>query len=223
MPENLNFGIRQAKYEYVAILHDGDRFRRDLIEQWYNAISYQDNVGIVFNTLADSDGFDRIVRLVQPFSEGLLTKEQLLNQVYFKRWDLSSPIYGEAMVRKSIVEAYGYLKPEYSFYADVDLWMEILHTKDAYYCADPLIKTPLKAYQPQEFSDDIVRFNMLLLDMHIKHRVKEFRNQPARLAFEILRYYSHVFLKMFYILLLVTKNFSFDYFIESRKTLRRRP
>jgi len=223
MPGNLNFGIQQAKYEYVAILHDGDRFRRDLIEQWFNAISRHDTVGVVFNTLADSDHQDRIVRINGAFSEGLITREHLLHHEYFKCWMFSSPIYGEAMLRKSVVQAYGYLNPEYSFYADVDLWMEILQTYDAYYCADPLIKTPLKTVQPQEFKDDIVMFSMLLLNIHKKHRIKAFKNRPTKLVVEMVRYYWLVLLRTVYIQLLVTKNFSFDYFIRSPRKMSSRP
>src|SRR6187200_2503257 len=81
MPSNLNFGIQQARYEFVAILHDGDRFRRDLIEQWYHAISSHDNVGVVFNTLADSDSDDRMVQINQQYEEGVITKENLLYNV----------------------------------------------------------------------------------------------------------------------------------------------
>jgi glycosyltransferase involved in cell wall biosynthesis len=219
MPENLNFGIRQARYEYVAILHDGDRFRRDLIEQWYQAIYAHENVGVVFNTLADADGDDRIVKINQQFEEGVITKEDLLHKEYFRRPHFDSAIYGEAMVRKSVIERCGYLKQEFSFYADVDLWMDILRTHDAYYCADPLIKTPLKTFQPQEFEDDIVRYNIYLLNMHKRQRIRTFKDNPSKLASEMTYFYATVIFRMTYILLLVTKNFSFHYFINSRKKL----
>lgn len=223
MPGNVNFGIQQAKHEYVAILHDGDRFRRDLIEQWYNAISSSKNVGVVFNTLGDSDSLDRIVRLDQAFPEGPLSKEQLLKHKYFRCWHFGSPIYGEAMVRKSLVEEYGYLKQEYSFYADVDLWMELLHKYDAYYCADPLIKTPSKNFQPQEFDNDLIKFYMLLLDMHKKHRIKAFRSSPVKLIFEMVLYYVQMFILVTYGFMVVCKNFRFEYFLACPKKLRNRP
>jgi glycosyltransferase involved in cell wall biosynthesis len=218
MPANLNFGIEQAKYEYVAILHDGDRYRKDLIEQWYNAISTYENVGVVFNSLGDSDSDDKIVNVFQEFPEGVVDGRHLLKSEYFRRSNFSSPIYGEAMVRKSLVQKYGYLKSEYSFYADVDLWMHILHTHDAYYCADTLIKAPVKSFQPQEFEDDIVRFNMMLFDMSRKHRLTAFKNSPVKLAAEISVYHLFKFWHFTYVLLLVTKNFSFRYFMDCRKS-----
>jgi len=220
MPGNLNFGIQQANFEYIAILHDGDRFRKDLIEQWYNALSTHDNAGLVFNSLGDSDSEDRIVNVFDEFEEGIVKKERLLNAEYFRRKDFSSPIYGEAMVRKSLVERYGYLKPEYSFYADVDLWMEILHTHDAYYCADTLIKAPLKSFQPQEFHNDIVEFSVLLFGMVKKHRLRAFRGKPLKLTAEMAYHHFATFWHVIYILLIVTKNFRFDYFVRCRKSFR---
>lgn len=220
MPSNLNFGIQQARYEYVAILHDGDRFRNDLIEQWYRAISTNDNVGVVFNTLADSESGDRIVQINQQFKEGIISGEYLLYKVYFRRPQFDSVIYGEAMVRKSVIDKCGYLKEEFGFYADVDLWMEVLRSHDAYYCADPLIKTPLKSFQPQEFEDDIVKHNIYLLNMHRKQRIKAFKDYPLKLVVEMAYYYATVIFRMTYVLLLVTKNFSFRYFISSGRTLR---
>lgn len=220
MPGNLNFGIEQARFEYVAILHDGDRFRKDLIEQWYKALSTHDNVGVVFNSLGDSNSDDRIVRVLQEFPEGVIERKFLLHGEYFRRVDFSSPIYGEAMVRKSLVQEYGYFKPEFSFYADVDLWMEILHNHDAYYCADTLIKIPLKSFQPQEFEDDIVEFSMSLFRMSKKHRIRAFKGKPLKFVFEMSYYHLIEFRHTLYVLLLVTKNFSFSYFIRCRNSFR---
>ncbi|MEJ1240073.1 glycosyltransferase family 2 protein [Chryseolinea sp. T2] len=220
MPENLNFGIQQAQFEYVAILHDGDRFRKDLIEQWYNAMVNNENVAMVFNALGDSDSEDQIFNVRQEFPEGIVKREQLLAE-YFRRSAFDSPVYGEAMVRKSLVEKYGYLKPEYSFYADVDFWMDQLHSYDAYYCADTLIKTPVKSFQPWEFEDDIVRFNVMLFDMGWTHRKKEFAGQPVKLLRELTLYQLFKVKHFVYILLLVTKNFPREYFMNCRKSFGR--
>jgi glycosyltransferase involved in cell wall biosynthesis len=220
MPANLNFGISQAQFECIAILHDGDRFRKDLIEQWYNAMRSHPNVGVVFNSLGDSDQEDRIVRVVQGFDEGVVSKDHLLKAVFFRNSNFGSPIYGEAMVRKSLIQRYGYLKQEYSFYADVDLWMEILHTHDAYFCADVLIKTPLKDFQPQQFFNNIVRFYIMLFRMSKHHRMKAFRNRPIRLISELAYYYGITIWYMTYVLLIVTKNFPFRYFLSCRKELK---
>jgi hypothetical protein len=98
--------------------------------------------------------------------------------------------------------------------------MEILQTHDAYYCADPLIKTPLKSFQPQEFEDDIVKHNVYLLNMHKKQRLKSFRGGQSNLIVQMGYYYAAAIFHMTYILLLVTKNFSFQYFISARRKFK---
>ncbi len=72
MPGNCNFGISQAKHDLVAILHDGDRFHEDLIQQWYNAMTRNESVGFVFNSIADVDADDKITRVFCEFPEGVV-------------------------------------------------------------------------------------------------------------------------------------------------------
>lgn len=221
MPANLNFGIQQARFEYVAILHDGDRFRMDLIEQWYRALSSHDDVGFVFNSTGDSDPDENIVKVYSEFPEGVVKRSTLLKKVYFRRPHFDSPVYGEAMVRKSLVQRYGYLKEDYGFYADVDLWMHCLQHYDAYYCADTLIKTPLKSFQPQLFEDDTVRYNVYLFNMHHKQRRLAFEGKPLRKFMEMCLFYAHTIFQMTFCLLIVVKNYSFDYFMRSRHVLKK--
>lgn len=223
MPGNLNFGIQQARSEYIAILHDGDRFRRDLIEQWHNAISANDNVGFVFCSKGDTDPNDRFTQIFAEFDEGVIRGKSLLRNVFFKRTGFDSPVYGETMVRKSLVEQYGYFKEEFSFYADVDLWMGLLHEHDAYYCADTLLKCPLKSFEPQQFFDDIVRFTIYLFTMHSRHRRIEFRENKLRLFRELTMFYAQTVIKFIYVLLIVMKNHPFDYYIKCRKQLSKFP
>ena len=91
MPGNCNFGISQARHEFVAILHDGDRFREDLIQQWYNAITTNESVGFVFNSIADTDNNDRIVNVFCEFPEGVVSREVLLKSVFFDGRILTRP------------------------------------------------------------------------------------------------------------------------------------
>jgi len=221
MPANCNFGIRQAKYDYVAILHDGDRFRPDLIEQWYTAISTNDNVGFVFNSIAETDGDENVVNCFREFPEGIVDKDLLLKSIFFRRPHFDSPVWGETMFRKDLVVKYGYMKKEYGFYADVDLWMELLHDHDAYYCADTLMSGPVKALQPQLFENDIIKFNVYILSMHLKHRTKAFKAHAGQLTRELAIFYVHAMFHISYCLLLVVKNFTFHYFMQSRKYLQR--
>lgn len=221
MPANCNFGIQKAIYSYVAILHDGDRFKPDLIEQWYNAISTNPTVGFVFNSIGITDANDRLLSAEHDFKEGLIKKDYLLKKVYFRRWMFNSPVYGEAMIRKELIEENGYLKKRYGFYADVDFWMQLLHKHDAYYCADTLITGPVKTIQPRLFDDNLVKTFLYMFSMQLAHRKKAFKGQPLTLTKELIICWIQAFININYRLLLLVKNFSFYSFINASKLLKR--
>ncbi len=221
MPANCNFGIQKSIYPYVAILHDGDRFREDLIEQWYKAISENESVGFVFNSIGVTDTNENVILSFQEFEEGVIKKDNLLKNVYFRRWRFDSPVWGEAMVRKQLIEEHGFLKKKYGFYADVDLWMQLLHSYDAYYCADTLITGPTKTIQPRLFNDNMIKAFLYLFNMQLTHRIKAFENRPFRLTFELLVFWVQGFFNLNYILLLIVKNFSFRSFIRAAELLKR--
>jgi hypothetical protein len=211
MPGNCNFGIEQAKFDYVAILHDGDRFKQDLIEQWYQAISNNESVAFVFNSIGETDRRDRILKSSHEFDEGIVDRDRLLKKEFFRRWRFYSPVYGEAMVRKSVIAERGLLHHDFGFYADVDMWMDLLHTHDAYYCADTLITGPTKEFQPRAFEDFMIDHFLLMINMHLKHRTKAFRNKPLRLFYERIILWGQSSLYLFYCILLVIKNHSSEF------------
>ena len=220
MPANCNFGITKCNFDYVAILHDGDRFDPSLIEQWYHAIVDHESVGFVFNAIGETDEHDQLVNSFHEFDEGVVRRDDLLKRTFFRRWRFDSPVYGEAMVRKSLLEERGYLDPKYGFYADVDLWMDILHTHDAYYCAEVLIKGPTKNIQPRLFKDWIIDHFLLMVDMQQKHRKKEFQNKPVTLYRELLLLKVQSVFFLTYCLLLVVKNHTFTMYVETGRVLR---
>ena len=221
MPANLNFGIQQSKYPLIAILHDGDRFRRDLIEQWYNAINTHESVGFVFNSIGITDANENLVFAYHDFKEGLIPKDHLLKRVYFRRWQFNSPVYGEAMVRKKLIEENGYFKKRYGFYADVDMWMQLLHSHDAYYCADTLLSGPLKTLQPRLFDDNLIKTFLYMFSMQLAHRRKVFGHRPLTLLKELIICWIQAFINLNYRLLLLVKNFSFKSFMNAAKLLKR--
>jgi glycosyltransferase involved in cell wall biosynthesis len=222
MPANLNFGIKQSVYEYVAFLHDGDRFRSDLIQRWYNAISANESVGFVFNAIGETDKNEKTEVVFREFEEGIVSRDYLLKEVYFRRWLFDSPVWGEAMVKKQLVEEYDFLKEEYGFYADVDLWMKLLHSHDAYYCSDVLITGPSKKIQPRLFDDNLAQVFLKLFNMQLKHRKQTFNNQPLKLIPELSIFGLQTFINLSYCLLLIVKNFSFKTYIDAAGILKQK-
>ncbi len=220
MPANCNFGITKCNFDYVAILHDGDRFKPDLIEQWYNAIANHESVGFVFNSIGETDERDKLVNSFHEFDEGVVSRDDLLKRTFFRRWRFDSPVYGQAMVKKSLLEERGYLYDEYGFYSDVDLWMDILHEHDAYYCAETLITGPTKNIQPRLFEDHLINHFLLMFNMQVKHRKKEFHNRPIALSLELMLLMIQSFINLMYCLLLLVKNQSFLTYIGAGRLLR---
>jgi len=220
MPANLNFGIQQSIHEYVAFLHDGDRFRSDLIQRWYDAISANESVGFVFNAIGETDENENTAVEYREFEEGIVNRDYLLKGVYFRRWLFASPVWGEAMVRKQLVEEYDFLKEKYGFYADVDLWMKLLQSHDAYYCSDVLITGPSKKIQPRLFDDNLIKVFVKLFNMHLEHRKLTYKRQPIRMISELSIFGVQSFLNLCYYLLATVKNFSFKTYIEAAGLLK---
>ena len=125
------------------------------------------------------------------------------------------------MIKKKLVEERGFLNKRYGFYADVDLWMELLQSHDAYYCSDTLITGPEKAIQPHLFDDNLIKEFLYLFHMQIKHRKKAFGKQPFTLAKELIICWTQAMLGLNYRLLLLVKNFSFMSFIKASNLLKR--
>ena len=124
------------------------------------------------------------------------------------------------MVKKSLLEERGYLSKDYGFYSDVDLWMDILHSHDAYYCADTLITGPTKDLQPRLFEDHLINHFRLMFKMQLNHRKKEFQNRPIALSRELILLMVQAFFYLSYCLLLIVKNHSLSTYIYAGKLLR---
>lgn len=217
MPENLNVGLKLAKHPYIAVLHDGDRFQKNMLERWYNAITSQNNIAFVFNRLMNFDGSGKEWGEPSHFKEGILEGKKLLKNFYFRNGRFPSPIWGEAMIRKSCLEEYGYLKEEYGFYADVDLWMGLLQNYNAYYIDETLIHCPTKDIQPHQFDDRLMKVFFLLKRMNLKQRLITYKNSKIELFKELFIFKSLSIYGYTYNLLTLIKNFDFNSYSDAGK------
>ena len=217
MPNNLNEGLKLAQYPYVAVLHDGDRFPLNLLERWYKAISDNPNVAFVFNPLLTFDSNCNKHYGSNLFDEGVVEGKLLLRKYYFRNFRFPSAVWGEAMIRKNLIEKYGYLKLAYGFYADVDLWMTLLQENDAYYCEEHLIHCPTKDLQPHQFDDRMMKVFFLLIKMHFSQRLKAFKNTKLRLAYEMVYFLGQSIAGYVYIVLSLIKNYNLKSYLDAGK------
>ena len=148
MPGNLNAAIGRARGEFIANVHDGDLYRPDLLRRWRDALVRQE-AAFVFNDLevVDHDGrttgFHR-----HDFQERLPPRE--LTAFMLERFD--SPVWGTVMARADAYRRHGLFKPEFSFIADVEMWMRLNLHHPVAFVAQPLIKiTPHEADRPYAY------------------------------------------------------------------------
>jgi len=217
MPSNLNEGIKIAKYEYVAILHDADRYEPELFTLWHESLDKYPNVAFAFyqHTSIDDDG--KIVRVNKEPFEGVVSGKYLLRQVFFRRWAFDSPVFGIAIGRKSLFKKMGMFDPVYGFYSDVDMWMSLLHDWDAFYVAKSVVRSYIETRQ---FDDNSWKIGSMIKQMHIKHREIEFSQSGwFRLNIERLIYYIYSHTVNIYYLLLSYKHRDFGNLVFSRNYL----
>jgi glycosyltransferase involved in cell wall biosynthesis len=134
---NQNAALARARSDYVAIVHDGDVYRPDLIEKWATALVRHPSAAFAFNAL---EAMDLSGQTVAVFREDL--PELVPGRTLFDRMIVSdsSPIFGIVMVRKSCVESVGPFDESLPVLADVDMWLRLLLRYDAAYIDEPLLK-----------------------------------------------------------------------------------
>jgi glycosyltransferase involved in cell wall biosynthesis len=135
---NQNAALMRANSDYVAIVHDGDIYRGDMIEKWTRALVQYPSAALVFNPLNELDEDGRVWRAKRfsygPLVPGLELFDEMIRQP-------SSPIFGIVMVRKPCVRSVGPFDPRFPVLADVDMWLRLLLRYDAAYIAEPLVST----------------------------------------------------------------------------------
>ena len=217
MPENLNQGIRKAKYDYLAILHDADRFDPNLISLWYQALDKYKTAAFAFYQHTVIDDGEKVIRTYREPYSGLVSGQYLLRQVFFRRWHFDSPVFGMAMGRKTLFEQAGLFNAEYGFYGDVDMWMTLLHDWDAFYLDQPVIKSYVETHQ---FDDNMWKISPMMQSVFLKHRKIEFVNDGKwKQFYELFIHYWYCYYVNFYNLLITYKHQNFKGFMLAKKVL----
>ena len=143
MPGNLNAALQTASGKYLANLHDGDIYHKDLIARWEKALDTYPSAGFVFNAyrVVNDDGSARVYHeSYPPLIQGRELVRRLLSQ-----W--SSCVFGTVMARRSVYERLGWFDPQFGNFSDVDMWIRIASFYDVAY-----INTPLMDLMPRDSS-----------------------------------------------------------------------
>lgn len=134
---NQNAALARASSDYVAIIHDGDIYRRDLIEQWVTVLSRNPSAALVFNAVEIMNLRGEVVDVFTHEYPELIPGRTLFDEMILRP---SSPIFGIVMVRKSCVQTVGLFDETLPVLGDVDMWLRLLLRYDASYIREPLFQ-----------------------------------------------------------------------------------
>jgi glycosyltransferase involved in cell wall biosynthesis len=169
---NQTLAIQRARSEYVALVHDGDIYRADMIEKWTQAMVEHPTGVLVFNATQVLNDKNEVIREhYHPYeacNPGRLMVDLILRQI-------GSPIFGIVMVRRSAVLAAGEFDQRIPTLADVDMWLRLLLHGDFLY-----VREPLYSIYPREMDHHnqvgnwgIVRQNELIIRLNLRRRHPE--------------------------------------------------
>ncbi|HLH03985.1 MAG TPA: hypothetical protein VKX25_14550 [Bryobacteraceae bacterium] len=91
------------------------------------------------------------------------------------------------MAGHSIYEKLGYFDPQYSFWADFDMWFRIAEEHDVAFVDEALIDLPSKEIMPHLFQLRAVEAHRQMLRAFWAARRRHFRGRRTRLAYEFAR------------------------------------
>ncbi len=134
--ENQNAAISRAGSDYVAIVHDGDIYRNDLLEKWTRALVENPSAAIVFNALEAMDDKGNITHIHRHSYGPLIPGLKLFDEMICRP---DSPIFGIVMVRRGCILTVGPFDSRLPVLADVDMWFRLLLKYDVAYVNEPIV------------------------------------------------------------------------------------
>jgi len=177
MPGNLNAAISRAQGEYIANLHDGDFYHKDLISKWKAALDDVPSAAFVFNAY-NCFHYKTGEKFISGVPFGLKVDGKEIALYFFKTF--TSCVWGTVMARRQAYETHGLFNPYYGFISDVDMWLRLARYHDVAYVSEPLITlTPRESDHPFKFVHWHIIFLTLgiykhHLDFYAKRSPKEF-------------------------------------------------
>ncbi len=176
MPGNLNAGILRARYEFIAILHDGDIYAPTLIEKWREALIKYPSAGFVFNRYRHLSEDGQSGLATGPFPE-LMAGRDFLKWCFADR-ELQCPVWGTVMARKAVYERMGPFDPRYGFFSDVDMWFRIAQLFDVAHVPEVLINLPHRRAMPHLFDKFNIAAHSNVFKIYWNAKVNHYRDEP---------------------------------------------
>lgn len=188
MPGNLNAGLLLARGDYIANIHDGDRYAPDLLAEWSQCLDRHPRMGFVFNQYQTLDSKGAPLKLYTESLDECTPGFLVLERYFFRNRAFTSPIWGTVMARRECYLPNSLFDSRFGFYSDVDMWMRLLETYDVGYVSKPLITLPGRILLPRQwkvFSEDAILSRMFweARMRHYKSPISKFSAALTHFAF----------------------------------------
>ncbi len=181
MPGNLNNGIRLARRELIATLHDGDIYAPTLIEKWRAALLRFPSAGFVFNQYVHLSPDGKTGGITSRFPE-FISGTAFLERIVFRDREVEFVVWGTVMARRSVYLEMGLFDGRFSFWSDMDMWCRIAERYDVAHVPEPLIRLPNRAAMPHLFSERMLTAHEMMFRIHWNARIRHYRGRPWQLA-----------------------------------------
>jgi glycosyltransferase involved in cell wall biosynthesis len=192
MPDNVISALDLARGEYVAILHDGDVYRSDLLDRWVAALDSCPDAGFVFNAYETLDAQGSIQKTYREALAPCHSGKALVERIFFRRWRFDSPVYGTTMIRRSVYDAVGGLDRRFGPFADVDLWLRIAETHHVAYVEEATIALPSRKTLPRLFRLKPGEEEGIVERIFLEARRRHFAARRLRGGAELVRHWLFV-------------------------------
>ncbi len=178
---NQNAAVLRATTDYVAIVHDGDLYRADMLRRWTEALCAHASVALVFNAADRLDAVGRVVGIYRHPYGDVTPGTRMLDEMLSTD---SSAIFGIVMVRLTRVLEAGPFDPRLPVLADVDMWMRLLLRNDVAYVPEPLYAiAPREPGHHNSYENwRVVREHELIWALNFRRRSEQLASGHRRLA-----------------------------------------
>ncbi len=181
MPGNLNEGIKRARCELIAVMHDGDIYDPATIERWRAAMLENPTAGFVFNVYRHMEADGVSSRLTDRYPE-FMSGGYFLEELCFGDREMECPVWGTVMVRRRVLREMNLLNSRYGFWADMDLYFRIAEKYDVVFVPEPLIDLPHRQVLPHLFRSDALTVHFTIFKIYWEARIRHYRKRPRALA-----------------------------------------
>jgi glycosyltransferase involved in cell wall biosynthesis len=176
MPGNLNAAIERSRGDLVANLHDGDVYRPNLLEKWVNALNCAPGAAFVFNAYECIEWKTKKTKIERHDFPAVIPIRALTNRMMF---DLTSPVWGTVMARRSSYDKVGLFNPRYGWYSDVEMWMRLNTFWQVCYIPEPLISLHLHEME-RPYAKINWSHERILVAMHEETIDRVFADDPVQ-------------------------------------------